>query len=251
MTTTPTDATVTKDISNDLTWIKTHALIALLAIGLIAGSIFGGISLIEDIETKHDETAAAAAQKAANVNTAAQAALLVQLQQIQADNTTRDAQQTALIASLVTKMSQQRAATVKQVKQDATLDAQTAANRLAAQTKANPSDVTTNNDLVTMTLPLTRTVVADLDLLTQAQADVTNLQSQLGAQQILTSDANTGLSAANQVIAADKLELISTIKADNDACNVRVDQQAAKDRKRGFWVALGSAIGGVILGSRL
>ena len=76
-------------------------------------------------------------------------------------------------------MSQQRAQTAKQIKTDATLDAQSAAARLVGQMKASASDVTVSNDIVSMTLPLTQNVVASLDLLQQAQSDVNNLQSQL------------------------------------------------------------------------
>jgi hypothetical protein len=251
MTTAPSDVTVTKTITTDIVWVRAHALIALLAVALIAGSIFGGVSLVESLTQKHDEHVAAAQQQSLGVSTAAQTALVAQLAQDREANTARDAVQTTLIQSLIAQMTQQRAATAKQVSLDATLDAKTAAAKLISQTKASPSDVTTSNDTVTMTLPVTRTVVADLDLLPQAQNDVTNLQGQLGAQKILTSDAKVELSTANQLIVADKLELISTIKADDAACTVRVDQQASKDRKRGFWVSLGSAIGGIIIGSRL
>ena len=108
-----------------------------------------------------------------------------------------------------------------------------------------------SNDIVSMTLPLTRIVVADLDLFQQAQSDVTNLQGQLSAQQILTSDSKVETADANKIIAADKIELIATIKADNSACQVRVDAQASKDRKRGLWASLASFIGGVIVRSVL
>jgi hypothetical protein len=225
-------------ITKDITWIRAHALIALLAVALIAGSIIGGIALFENLIERHDEAKAAAQLKKENVDTATQQALLAELTKEHADNVQRDAQQSALIQSLVSQMAQQHAATAKQKAVDATLDASDAASRLAQQTKAGPGDVTVANDLVTMSLPMTRTVVADLDELTQAQSDVSNLTGQLGAQQILTSDAKVELATANQIIAADKTELIATIKADNAACDVRVDNQAKKDRKRGFWAVI-------------
>lgn len=240
-------STITRDIS----WVRGHVIAVVLALVVIAGSIIGGIALFENLIERHDEAVAARTQKKEGVDTATQAALVAQMAQDRAANAQRDAVQTALIQSLIAQMAQQRAATAKQVATDATLDAADAGARLASQEKAGPGDVTVANNAVTMSLPFTRTVVADLDNLRQAQSDVTNLTGQLSAQQILTSDAKVELGDANKIIAADKVELIATIKADNAACDVRVDKQAAKDRKRGFWASAGSFVLGAVLGHRL
>lgn len=234
-------------VEKDITWIRGHVIIALLAVALIIGSIVGGVSLFQSMEEKHDARMAAQAQTQNAANVATQAAFMTQLQQEHADNAARDAANTALIQSLVTQMAQQRAATVRQIQTDATLDAKTAASRLVTQTKASSGDVTVSNDSVTMTLPLTRTVVASLDQLTQAQSDVTNLEGQLGAQKILTSDYKVELGTATNVIASDKDVLISRIDADTKACNERVDKQASKDRKRGIWASIVSFAGGLIV----
>jgi hypothetical protein len=249
MTDTPTTPLVT--IERDIAWIRGHILASILAIALIAGSIIGGISLFESMIEKHDARVAAAQQAKEGVDTATTAALMAQLAQDRAANTARDVAQTALIQTLVTQMAQQRAQTAKQIVTDGTLDAKSAAARLVQQTKSSPSDVTVSNDIVSMTLPLTRIVVADLDLLPQAQSDVINLQSQLDAQKILTSDAKVEASDEKSVIAADKVELIQTIKSDNAACKVEVDQQASKDRKRGFWASVVSLVTGVVIRSVL
>lgn len=247
MATPTTPVSTITTIEKDIVWIRTHILVSLFAIALIAGSIIGGVSLFESLIEKHDARIAAAQQAKEGVDTTTQTALLNQLAQLQASNAARDAAQTALIQSLAKQMSQQHTITNQQIQTDATLDAKTAAARLVLQTKSNPTDVTVSNDIVSMNLPLTRIVIADLDLLPQAQSDVLNLQSQLAAQQILTSDAKAEAAQANQVISADKTELIATIKADNSACQVRVDQQAAKDRKRGFWFSVASFVGGVVV----
>lgn len=249
MSSTPVSPVTT--LSKDITWIQGHVVAIVLSVALIAGGIIGGISLFESLIEKHDARVASLQQQKEGVDTATETALLAQLQQEHADNLQRDAQQTELIQSLISQMRQQRAATARQVVTDNTLSASDAGARLAAQTKAATSDVTVANNAVTMSLPLTRTVISDLDELAQAQSDVANLTGQLGAQQILTSDAKVELASANKVIAADKTELISTIKADNDACNLRVDKEAAKGRKRGFWAAVGGFVGGVILGAKI
>jgi hypothetical protein len=237
--------TIETTVVKDIAWIRGHILASILAIAVIAGSIIGGMYLFESLVEKHDARVAAAQQVKEGVATAAQQALLAQLQQMQAANEARDAQQIQLIDTLVTQMAQQRAQTQKQVATDATLDAKSAGARLVAQTKTSPADVTVVNDTVTMDLPLTRIVVADLDLLPQAQSDVANLQAQVDAQKILTSDAKAELNTANQVITADKVELVATIKADNAACDERVSKQANKDLKRGFWASLVSFVAGI------
>ncbi len=234
-------------IEKDITWVKGHILAVLLAIALIAGSIIGGVALFQSMVERHDSRIANAQLAKEGVDTATTAALVAQLAQDHTANVVRDATQTALIQSLVQQMASQRAQTAKQIVTDGTLDAKTAAARLVQQTKSSPSDVTVVNDSVTMDLPLTRIVVADLDLLPQAQADVNNLQSQLDGQKILTSDAKVEASDAQNIIAADHIELLQTIKADNAACKVEVDKQAAKDRKRGVWASIISFAGGLIV----
>lgn len=248
---TPVPTSIVTTVEKDITWVRAHIILALVTIALLAGSIIGGVSLFESLIERHDERVAAAQQKKEDVDTAAQAALLAQLSQEHADNIARDTAQTSLISTLVGQMAKQHEQTSKQVATDATLDAQSAADRLIGQTKSSASQVTVLSDKVTMDLPLTRIVVADLDLLPQAQSDVTNLQGQLAAQTILTSDSRVEAATANKVIAADKTELIATIKADNAACDVRVDKQATKDRKRGFWASVASLVFGVALRSAI
>jgi hypothetical protein len=248
---TATPVSVITAAEKDIAWIKGHVLTALLTVALLAGSIIGGVALFESLIERHDARVAAAQQAKEGVDTATTAALMAQLTQDRVANTARDAQQTALIQTLVGQMASQHAQTARQIKTDGTLDAKTAAARLIVQTKMTSSDVTVVNDFVTMTLPLTRIVVSELDMFSQAQADVINLQGQLSAQQILTSDAKVEASDAQKIIAADKVELIQTIKADNAACKAEVDKQASKDRKRGFWATLGGIVTGVILRSVL
>lgn len=236
-------------IENDVVWIRTHVLAILFAVALISGLTLGGITLTENLIERHDTRMAAAQQQKEGVDTATQRALMAQLQQDRTAEAARDAAQASLIQTLVSQMAQQRAATAKQVVTDSTLDAQSAATRLTTQTKANPGDITVSGNNIIMPLPITRTIVADLDLLPQAQSDVTNLQAQLTAQQTLTADAKSEAAAAANVINADKDELIATVKADNAACKVQVDAQAKKDRKRGFWASVGSFVAGVVVRS--
>ena len=238
-------------IEKDLTWFHAHILAVVFSVVLLAGIIIGGIGLFESLIERHDARVAAAQLQKEGVDTATQAALLAKFDATEAAATARETAQMALIQNLVQQMSQQHAQTAKQVAKDSNLDLQQAAQRLAQQTKMEDGSVGIKDDLITMSLPLTRIVITDLDLLPQAQSDVLNLQAQLSAQEILTSDAKLGVADAKNVIAADKAELIQTIKNDNAACKVEVDAQAKKDRKRGFWATIGGILGGIAIRSAL
>jgi hypothetical protein len=234
-------------VENDYAWLKLHFIAILFFLALLVGGVIGTVSLVEHLEEVHDAHVAAAQLKAENVDTATQQALLTELMNEHAADQARDEQQMATIQSLVTQMQQQHAQTAKQVATDSTLDAQDAAARLVAQSKSSPSEVTIVNGFVSMDLPMTRNVVAQLDLGAQAESDVTNLQGQLTAQQIITTDAKTELVTARGVITADQTTLVATIKADDSACavkiNTAVDAQSKKDRKRGIWAVVLTAIG--------
>ena len=250
---TPAPATpgIITRVETDIAWVKLHFIAIFFFLALLVGGVLGSVNLIERVEEAHDARVAAADLKKENVDTQTVQNLMTQLAQEHAADEARDAQQQATIQTLITQMAQQHAATAKQVSTDASLDAKTAASRLVAQTKSSPSDVTVSNDAVTMTLPMTRTVVADLDLFAQAQSDVTNLNGQLDAQKILTSDAKTELGTAQGIITADKVELIATVKADQAACvsstKIAVDAEAKKGRKRGFFAVLAAIAGTAFL----
>lgn len=233
--TTTKPETIVQKIETDYTWVKTHLILLAIVIGLVYGGIVLTLNGVHKLVADHDTSVAAEQQREEGVNTATQQTLLAQLQQEQTASAARDAQQDALIQTLVQQMSSSRAATAKQVQIDSTADAATTASRLATQTKASPADVTVSNDAVTLSLPVARTVTSDLDLLTQSQADVTNLQGQLQAQTTLTTDAKIQLLTAQQTIAADKQEVIDTVKADDAACTVKVNTavtaQQTKDAK--------------------
>ena len=243
MAETPAVPVITK-IENDIAWLKLHVITAILATILIAGGIISGIYLFEGLVEKHDARVAAAQQQAEGINTATQAALLAQLQKMQADSELRDTQAQATIQTLVQQLTANRAQAAQQAKNDATLDARSAADRLINQTKASPTDVTVSNDIVSLSLPLTRKVVTDEDVLAEDQLEIPNLQGQVTAQSTLATDAKDQLFVAQKTIAADKDELVSTIKADDAACKVQVDQQAAKGRKRNIWLTILGFVGG-------
>lgn len=238
-------------ITKDLSWIKTHIVTALLTAVLLLGTAYCSITVVEGIIAKHDAANNAVQAQIAAAATQTQQMLLAQLNQQEAAFAARDALVQAQLKSLTATMAASREQTKQQVATDQTLDARAAADRLISQTKASPNDVTVNGDIVSLSLPVTRKVVSDEDNLAQATADVENLGNQLSLQQERATDALGQLGTANQVIAADKTELIARIDADNAACKVQLDQQAAKARKRSLWLTILAAIGGFAARSAL
>lgn len=237
---------IIQTVEKDISWVKGHVIALVIALAVVYGSVLGGIGVVEHFVTAHDEKVSAQTSAKVQQDTITQQTLLAQLQKEEADAETRDAQQNALITSLVRQMQSEHAATAKQVATDATLDANTTAQRIAAQTKAPQTDVTAINDTVILTLPVARTVTEDLDLLVQSQNDVTNLQGQLDAQKIETNDAKVELDTAKKTVDADQTKLTDTVKADAAACDVRVDKATATWRKRTVWGTVLGFVAGVI-----
>lgn len=252
---TPASPVVSAPASKPATPAPAPATISMTAhiihLALFAAFVFGGFHIYDGIRDKYDALEATQQQKSEGVDTTAQAALLAQLQTEEANAEVRDAQQTALMQSLVAQLKASQAQTVKQIATDMTLDVKSAAQRLVDQTHYGSGDVSIVNGDVAMSLPLTRTVITDLDLLPQAQASVTNLQGQLTAEQTIEADKAQQLTTAQQTIGADKTELVATVQADNAACQVRLDTQAKAARKRSLWLTILGVAGGAVLRSVL
>ena len=247
MADTPAVSVITKDLS----WIKTHIITAMLAAALVAGTAYSSVTVVENIIAKHDAARDTAEQKIADQTAATQAMLLAQLSQQEADANARELQYQAQLKSLTSQLAVSRAQTQQQVATDNTLDVTSAAERLADQTGFKDGSISIKDGNIQLQLPVARKIVADEDNLAQANSDVNNLSQQLAIQQARDTDALGQLDTANKVIAADKTELIARIDADNAACKVQLDQQAAKARKRSLWLTILGAIGGFAARSAL
>src|SRR5208282_3014773 len=96
--------------------------------------------------------------------------------------------------------------------------------------------VTATGDSVTLDLPITRAVTADLDKLNAAQGAIDATNKELSAQTGLTADANAKLTDANNIIANDKVLATDQTKA----CAAQVADVKAKARKSKFkWFIAG------------
>jgi hypothetical protein len=236
----------------DWKWIMQH-LILVAVLGLF---VFGGVYYVNSIVEKHDEAR----------NTAAQAALVAAQQQanqlaaqlksdqeqqaaIAAANAARDAQAQATIKALIDTMNRRDAQLAATLKQNATLTAQQAADKLAAQTKAVPGEVTANGNNVIVDLPVARNIVSTYDSFSTVQADLADEKKKYDAQVQMTQDAqsntnaaNASLATANSTIAAKDIELAKA----GDACKAQIKVINAKHRKQLLLVGITAYIGGLL-----
>lgn len=237
MSTTPTPLPTT--IVKDITWLKTHVLLLAIVGILVLASVYG----IESLIARHDEANNAKAQ-------ADKAAILAITKQMQDQAAARDAElvqvintQTATIQALQVQMNKRDQATKQQVTKDATLDAKSAAARLATQTQAASGEITVVGDDVTLDLPITRRVVAGLDTLATAQADLLDTQKQLAAETAIASKTKEDLDAQKAVV-ADKDKVIA---ASDRACQTQIDTIKSNDRKKlTKWVTIVGTVAFII-----
>ena len=246
MTTTPvtpaptTDTTIVATIKKDWSWLVSH----LIAIAFVALLVVGAVYGVDSIVAKHDAATsnkytAILAQQTAQTQT-----LVQQLAADQAASAARDAQYVATISQLSKSMQVRDANAKKQQQTDATLNAADAANRLAQQTSAKPGEITVAGDNITLDLPLTRGIVAGLDDLVRAKADLQDTQGQLTAQTGLTADANTQLADADKVITSQIAQLADA----HLACNAQIKSLKAHYRKKLIKVGMISYVAGFVSG---
>lgn len=235
-----TDTAIITRLKADWTWLVSHLIILAFVALLVGGAVYE----VDSIIARHDAVASSKASALYEKQFAQTQTLLQQLRTDQAASLARDAQYQAEIVQL-SKSIQVRDANVKKQQQtDSTLDAVSAGARLAQQTNAQAGQVTVANDLVTIDLPLTRGIVADLDLLVATKADLQDTQTQLTAQTGLTTDAKAQLVDANKVIGAQKIELVDSA----NVCKAQIKVLKANQRKKLMKVGVVGFVAGFISG---
>ena len=187
---TPTDTSITTKLSADLAWARHHLFLMAVVLVLTFAGIYGVLNLV-------------ARDRAAN-DSKWQAILAAQTAQFTEENKKRDAENAASkqeILQIAQSIANRNTQVAQQVKTDATLSAQEAAQRLTQQTKAQPGEVTAQGSNLLVDLPISRGIVTALDLLPAAQADLTDTQKQLAAQTQISTNLQadvSGLRTLNQ-----------------------------------------------------
>ena len=227
-------------VKNDLTWLKTHAILVIIVVFLSLGAVYG----IESIIAKHDAENAARWNNILHVQQAQTQAISDKLTADEKNWTQQNAQQEAVITQLTTLISQRDKNTAAQVQKDATLSAAEAAQKITQQTKAQPGEVSAQQDNVVLDLSVSRTVAAGLDQLPTVQADLSDTKKQL------TSETTIATNLQNNV--NEQQSLIDSMKKQADAadksCKADITLVKAQARKSKIkWFLIGVVTG--IIGS--
>jgi hypothetical protein len=237
MSTTPTVPTTTTT-TPPWAWVIHHLAALLITGALVIASVYG----VETLIAKH------AAAQAAQDN-AALAAVVQTVKQSQTEATARDQALEATVQTLIAQnaaltktIEQQSQQTQKQVQNDQSLDAQDAASRLSAQTNAATGEVAVSGSNVVLDLPITRRVVADLDTLVGAQADLKSTQTQLANETQVANTAQADATAQKTLVTAQQNQLAAAGKA----CDAQIASVKASARK-GKLKAFGGGVATVLL----
>ena len=212
---------IVSKLAQDWHWLTQH----LIALAIVAGLAFGGVYFVENLVAKHDAQTSAKYEVILAAQTAATQTLQKQLSTDEANWAQVEAQLLAQNAQLTKQISQRNQAAAVQVQADASLSAAQSAIRIAQQTNSGPGEVVATGDTVTLDLPISRVITADLDRLFVAQADLADTQKELVNETQIATDAKADAASEKTVIAAQDVELadqkksyeaqITTLKAEN------------------------------------
>lgn len=222
--------------TEDITWLKTHLLLLIIVVLLAFGSLYG----IESIIAKHDTANSdqwKAILQAQTIQTQSIADKLAADEKTWAQQT---AAQQAIISQLASSIVQRNNVLAGRIKQDSTLSATEAAQRISQLTAAQPGEVTAQGDTVQLDLSVSRTVTTDLDRLPVVQADLTDTQKQLSAQTVITTVLQSDIDDKQKLIDAMKTEAVDADKS----CKAEITSVKASARKSKLkWFGIGFLIG--------
>lgn len=222
----PASAPPPSTLAKDWTWFTSHLIAIVVVLGLVVGSVY----FVESLEAKHDAKQAAIYTSLAAAQAAQNQTLETQLKTDEANWATVQSQLLAQNSQLAQAVAQKNQQLAVQVKADATLDAQSAATKLAQQTGAASGEVVAQNNNVDLDLPTARRVVSDLDTLPVVQSNLASTQTQLTNE---TTIANN-----NAQDAADQKKLVAgkdqVITDNQKACKQQLDEANAKVKKAGI-----------------
>lgn len=226
----------------DWSWI-THHLILLAVSAVMA---VGAVYLVESLIAKHDVANASATAQILATQVAQTKAMQAQWEVDQAQWAQTEKALLSQNSQLAKTIETDHAQVVKQRTIDATLTAQEAATRLAQQTAAKPGEVVAQGDAVLLDLPITRSVVSNLDLLAGTQSELINTQTQLSNETTVANNATENV--------AEQTKIITSLKAQNvdeiNSCKAQIAVVKAKDRKSKIkWFFSGVVVG--FIGKRL
>lgn len=230
--------TITSVISSDWSWFVSHLVSLVVCGALVVAGIYG----IEKLVADHDLASSAKYTQILNTQAAQTAAIQKQQQTDEAHFTVIETALLAQNAQLTRQITTRNQTAAVQVSADANLSAVQAAARLSQQTGANSGQIVSTNNSVTMDLPITRVITADLDRLSLAQSDLADTQHLLANETTVAQNAQTDAADAKKVIASQTLQLADADKACQAQIKV-VKAQARKGKLVAFLTGLGIGLG--------
>ena len=229
-----------KPAASPILTFRHHLILLVLAAVLVTGSVYG----VEGVIARHDLENSTKWNSILQTQTAQTAALQKQIASDEQAAAIRDAAYQKTITQLAQTISVRNAQATQQVKNDASLNAQQAAIRLATQTQAAPNEIVATNDSIVVDLPVTRRIVGSLDLLPVAQQNLADTEKQLAAQQGLTADAVADDGKQKQIV----VDLQQTVLDQDKACLAQVKTLKAQNRKSKIKIFFVGYVAGFISG---
>lgn len=228
-------------LKNDLSWLKTHAVLVIIIVVLSLGIVYG----IESIIAKHDLENDAKWKSILQSQTAQTQVISDKLATDEKNWMQQNVQQEAVIEKLAILMSQRDKETLIQVQKDATLSAAEAAQKITQQTKAQPGEVSAQDNTVILDLPVSRIVVASLDQLPTTQADLINTRTQLDSKTAIANNLQDNLTEKQSLIDSMKKQA----EAADKSCKADIAVVKSQARKSKFkWFFIGVITG--LIGGR-
>ena len=210
-------------ITKDWDWLKTHAILLVLVVGLAIGAF----NFLQTAIQKHDLAEEAKYNSLLSTQAAQTTAMQQQLTAEEAHWTQVEQTLLAQNASLAKTIATRNVNTQALVKTDATLDTQQTAARISTQTKAQAGEVTAQAGGVLLDLPVARDITADLDTLAGTQADLTNTETQLKNETDIADNQRAQLGQQTTVITGLQAQNVEQVKA----CAAEVGALKAEARK--------------------
>ena len=223
-------------IKTDLSWLKTHVILVIIVVVLS----IGGVYAVESIIAKHDAENDAKWKTILQAQTAQTQLIQDKLTADEKNWTQANAQQETVITNLATLISQRDKTTTVQVQKDATLSASEAAQKITQQTKAQPGEISAQQDNVVLDLSVSRTVAAGLDQLPTVQADLSDTKKQLISETTIADNLQQNVN--------EQQSLIDSMKKESDAadksCKASITLVKAQARKSKIkWFFIGVVVG--------
>ncbi len=225
-------------------FLSAHLILTAL---VILGAVYG----IEKAIAAHDAVEAA---KYATIFTTQQTALQQELVQSAANEKEWQTQIAAIMTqngTLAKNIVSRDTQSTKQIATDATLTTTDAATRLSAQSGAAPGEVVATATGVSIDLPITRSIVSDLDQLVTVRQDLTDTETQLKGESIIATDAQTDAAGQKKIVVGLQAQLDTQVTA----CKTQVAAVKSAARKskfklffEGVGVGIGVAVGIAIHG---